>query len=157
MAHALRSLIRIRGESPSPPDDAEKASEVSLGDDFKCFFFRHEIGYDLTQPAIFILERPHLRDLAGFHAAELGLQLVERVRIDAVLPADIFGADAGIVLFDDANDLRITKPGASRSPSGGFYASKTALSAGILPGAQVRDRARERRPMEYPTRCSSRE
>lgn len=116
----------------SPLDDAAKASEVFLRDDLERLFFQHQIGNDFAQPAVFILQRAHLRDFADFHAAELPLSLVEGVRADAVLVAELFGAGTRIVLFDDADDLRVAESGFTQVGllREAFYASETALSAG---------------------------
>jgi hypothetical protein len=57
------------------------------------------IGADALQPAILVLERPHLGDVADFHPAELGLPLVKRRLADAVPPADVFSRLAGLLLL----------------------------------------------------------
>jgi len=46
-----------------------------------------------------------------FHAAELRLPSVKRSWTDAVVPAEILGSDAGLVLFENGDDLRLGEPG----------------------------------------------
>jgi hypothetical protein len=57
------------------------------------------IGDDPLQSSIFVLEGAHFRDIADFHAAELGLPLVERRRADAVTSAELGGVRAGLRLL----------------------------------------------------------
>jgi hypothetical protein len=69
------------------------------------------IGDDALEPAIIVLERFHLGDVADFHAAELRFPDIKRSRADAVAAAEILGRDAGLVLFEDGDDLRLGEPG----------------------------------------------
>jgi len=57
-----------------------------------------------------ILERAHLRYVADLHAAELGLPRVKRRRADPVPTADLFGRLAGLVFFEDPDDLGFAEP-----------------------------------------------
>lgn len=63
------------------------------------------------------MQRSHLRDVAEFHAAELGLPLVKGVRTHAVFAAEVLGRYAGIVLFYDRNDLSVAESGLSHTVS----------------------------------------
>jgi hypothetical protein len=71
------------------------------------------VGDNPLQSSILVLERPHFRDVADFHAAKLGFPLVERRLADAVPAADVLGRLAALLLFEDADDLSFGEPGLS--------------------------------------------
>jgi hypothetical protein len=72
---------------------------------------------EMFEPAILILERVHLGDVADLKATVLGLPFVEGLRADAMLAAQLFRIRAGFGFFDDADDLCFGEAGLSQ---GGF-------------------------------------
>lgn len=94
-----------------------KALEFSLSDDLEGIDVERQVGDDPFEPAILILKRAYLRYVADFKAAIFGLPLVEGLRADTVLAAQLLGIRAGFGFFDDADDLRF---GEARLSQGGF-------------------------------------
>ncbi len=68
---------------------------------------------DPFKPAILILERAHLGDVADLEATVLGLPLVERLGADTMFAAQRLRIRAGFGLFDDADDLCFGEAGLS--------------------------------------------
>ena len=64
-----------------------KALEFSLSDDLEGVDVQCQIGDDPFEPAILILERAHLGDVADLKAAVFGLPLVKRLRVDTMFAA----------------------------------------------------------------------
>jgi len=67
----------------------------------------------ILQPAVLVLERPQPRRLRHGHPAVFRLPVVERRIINPVLPAQLGGFHAGLILAQHANDLI---PGKLASP-----------------------------------------
>jgi hypothetical protein len=67
-----------------------KALEFPLSDNLERIAVHGEIGDDPFEPAILIIERTHLGDVANLKATALGLPLVERLRADTVFAAQYF-------------------------------------------------------------------
>ena len=67
------------------------------------------LGIHLLQAPVLFLQRLHLRDHRGVHAAVFGAPFVERGRTDAVCPAQLRHRRAGLSLLENAQNLAVGK------------------------------------------------
>jgi hypothetical protein len=92
-----------------------------------------EVGDDLLQPPVLLLELPQPPDLGHAHVAEPLLPAIERLLTDAELAAELDHGRAGLRLPQREADLllRVTLPGHRLpSPASKEHARKTRIAGG---------------------------
>src|SRR5690606_6959001 len=77
---------------------------------------QHRVRQQPLQPRILVLQSPQPLGLRQLHPAELGLPFVNAGVADTVLAAQIGDRNAGLVLFQNPDDLLVRKTATLHAP-----------------------------------------